>query len=63
VALPAAATAWRPMAVYVARRSFVCSYLGIAWLVELGWPEPGREPECVLVIEAARQRAAPAGVP
>ena len=42
----------------------VFSYLGIAWFVELRWlTEPGRQPECVLVFEAARERVAPAGIP
>jgi hypothetical protein len=40
------------------------SYLGIAWFVELRWlTEPGRQPEWVLVFEAERERAAPAGIP
>jgi hypothetical protein len=40
------------------------SYLGIAWLVELVWlAETGRQPECVVVLEAERERVAPAGIP
>jgi hypothetical protein len=39
------------------------SYLGIAWLVELVWlAETGRQPECVLVLGAERERVAPAGM-